>query len=62
MNVLDENVPVCDDLLVAEYVRRLLRHPGFNTRAKRLGKVIRLSPTGITFFALRKNQEQQLSW
>jgi hypothetical protein len=51
-----------DDVLVAEYVRRLLRHPAFNTRAKRLGRVIRLAPSGITFFAVRKNQEQHLSW
>jgi hypothetical protein len=28
----------------AEYTRRLLRHPEFDTVAKRMGKVIRVSP------------------
>ena len=37
---------------VAAFVRRLLRHHGFDTQAKRMGKVIRLSPTGVACWRL----------
>jgi len=37
---------------VATFVRRFLRHHGFDTQAKRMGKVIRLSPTGLACWQL----------
>ena len=30
----------------AEFIRRFLRHPAFNTQAKRMGAVVRLSSSG----------------
>ena len=51
-----------DDEAAADYIGRFLRHPEFSTRAKRLGRVIRVLPSGIRFFAVRQNQEQHLAW
>jgi hypothetical protein len=48
--------------LFAEYIRRFLRHPELNTRAKRLGRVLRVSPGGVAYFADRNIREQHLSW
>lgn len=46
----------------AVFVRRLLRHSDFKTQAKRMGKVIRVSRTGITFWQLHKEVEQRIEW
>jgi hypothetical protein len=35
--------------LSADFVRQLLRLPLFDTEAKRLGHVIRITPSGLTF-------------
>jgi hypothetical protein len=47
---------------VAEYVRRLLRHPELNTQAKRMGAVVRLSPTGLTVWRVNADAELKLDW
>ncbi|MBI2948774.1 MAG: hypothetical protein HYY23_14135 [Verrucomicrobia bacterium] len=47
---------------VAHFVRRLLRHPAFNTRTKRMGTVIRVMPTGLNVWRLHTDQEMRLSW
>jgi uncharacterized protein with PIN domain len=47
---------------VAEYTRRVLRHPAFNTQAKRMGTVIRASTTGLTVWRLHARQEEVVSW
>lgn len=47
---------------VATYVRRLLRHQEFDTEAKRLGTVVRLSSRGITVWRLHAEQEVHFSW
>jgi hypothetical protein len=47
---------------VATYVRRLLRHPDFNTQAKRMGTVIRASPIGLTVWRLHVDTESYVSW
>lgn len=47
---------------VATFVRRLLRHPGFDTQAKRMGRVIRVSPTGITCWRLGQNAQIFQRW
>ncbi len=48
---------------VASFIRRLLRHPSLNSRAKRMGKVIRISQSKITLWdAKRMRREQELRW
>jgi hypothetical protein len=46
----------------ATFVRRLLRHPEFNTQAKRMGAVIRVSRAGLRVWRLHAEQETALSW
>ncbi|HTU23250.1 MAG TPA: DUF5615 family PIN-like protein [Gemmataceae bacterium] len=46
----------------ADYVRRLLRHRELNTKAKRMGCVIRVLPTGLIFWRIHQVQESHLSW
>ena len=46
---------------VATYVRRVLRHPALNTRAKRMGAVVRASDSGLRVWR-RNEAEQALSW
>jgi hypothetical protein len=45
---------------VGETILRFLRHPHFRSRNDRLGKVIRVSPKGITFW--QKNEKKRLAW
>ena len=45
----------------ASFVRRCLRHPSFDTQAKRLGRVMRVSQVGIRVFQ-RGGQEEMLTW
>jgi len=47
---------------VAEYVRRVLRHRDLNTKAKRMGLVIRVLPTGLTVWRIHREQESHLTW
>jgi hypothetical protein len=47
---------------VASMVRRFLRHPEFNTRAKRLGRVTRVSPSGIRAWRLHSSIEHAFGW
>lgn len=46
----------------ASFVRRLLRHPLFNTRAQRLGAVVRVSSAGLQMWRLREPREVFLAW
>jgi hypothetical protein len=50
------------DTEFAAFVRRLLRHPSLNTKAKRMGLVVCVEPEGLTVWRLRKNQVQHLPW
>ena len=52
-------VPVLETAL---YVRRLLRHRAFHTRAKRQGKVIRISVTKIVWWELGERRQFFLNW
>lgn len=45
----------------ASFVRRVLRHPRFNTQAKRLGRVVRISHWGFRVFKLGSHEENT-SW
>ncbi len=42
----------------AIFTRRFLRHAAFRTRAKRMGKVIRVSSAGIRFWQTRLREEE----
>ncbi len=42
----------------ASFIRRFLRHTDFRTRAKRMGKVVRVSSAGIRFWRARTQQEE----
>jgi hypothetical protein len=46
----------------AEYIRRFLRHRAFRSRAQRMGKVIRLRQTGISYWQVHEQKELDLSW
>jgi hypothetical protein len=46
----------------AEYLRRYLRHPGFNTHAKRMGCVVRVNAVGIVYWKKGQEQEESVSW
>lgn len=46
----------------ASFVRRLLRHPGFDTHAKRMGTVIRLSRKRLRVWRLHAEQEVLSDW
>ena len=46
----------------ATFVRRFLRHSEFDTAAKRMGKVIRLSSVQLVVWAVRTEQEVTLDW
>ena len=47
---------------VALFVRRLLRHPAFNTKARRMGTAIRVSHAGLSVWRLNVEQETRLAW
>lgn len=46
---------------VAVFVRRLLRHPEMETKAKRMGAVVRVSHTGLTIWR-RNAKEKYVQW
>lgn len=46
----------------ASFVRRMLRHPRFNTRIQRLGAVIRVSSAGLQMWRPHETKEDFLSW
>jgi len=52
-------VPVLETV---QYISKLLRHPHFNTRAKRNGRVIRVSTKSITFWEIGRQQQSTVHW
>lgn len=46
----------------ASFIRRFLRHPAFNTKAKRMGKVVRVTHTGIQVWEIHSSKEKILEW
>ena len=52
-------VPVLES---ADYISKLLRHPQLNTRAKRNGKVIRVSTKNINFWDIGRQRQSTASW
>jgi hypothetical protein len=47
---------------VARFVRRLLRHPEFDTQARRMGKVVRAGHMGIRYWQTRNTLESAAGW
>ena len=52
-------VPVLE---TAHYVSKLLRHSHFSTRAKRKGKVMKISTQGVTFWELGRQRQSTVHW
>lgn len=52
---------VADDR-AAEFVRRFLRHPKFDTQTKRMGKVVRVHPGGIRYWQRVAQGWQSVEW
>jgi hypothetical protein len=50
-----------EEEMVADCVRWLLRHRELNTKAKRMGCVIRVLPTGLTLYRIHQKQESHLA-
>ncbi|MGH7201081.1 MAG: DUF5615 family PIN-like protein [Planctomycetaceae bacterium] len=46
----------------ASFSRRVLRHPEFDTRAKRMGAVIRVSHKNLRIWRLNAEQEATIDW
>ncbi|MBW2430386.1 MAG: hypothetical protein JRF56_15615 [Deltaproteobacteria bacterium] len=46
----------------ASFVRRFLRHPAFKTRGKRMGKVVRLSQTGMQIWLKHSEKPKEIIW
>jgi hypothetical protein len=46
----------------AWFIRRLLRHPYFKTQTMRMGKVMRVSHTGIRYWQHQRSPEQHIDW
>lgn len=54
---LDVNVDI-----VAEFIRRVLRHRELNTKAKRMGNVIHVQPQSMTLWRMHHETELQIEW
>jgi hypothetical protein len=50
------------DEQAAEYVLRVLRRRALNTKAKRMGLVIRAASAGLALWQIRHDKEGRLSW
>lgn len=50
------------DTETAEFIRRFLKHPAFDTQAKRLGVVARVRPSGVQFWRKGKSGLQKVGW
>jgi len=46
----------------AEYIRRFLPHAAFRTQAQRMGKVVRVSHNGASYWQVNMKKVQALRW
>lgn len=46
----------------ASFIRRFLRHPEFNTKTKRMSKVIRITHTELQIWQINAKKETTLKW
>jgi hypothetical protein len=49
-------------LETAEYIRRFLRHPAFRTKTQRMGKVVRVRHSGLTYWQVGTASEHIIGW
>ena len=47
---------------VAAFVRRFLRHALFDAHSKRTGRILRVAPSGITYWQLRQEDQTVAGW
>jgi len=47
---------------VATFIRRFLRHPSFDSQEKRMGRVVRVSHTGLALWRLRSPIQSHIAW
>lgn len=47
---------------VAEYIRRFICHPEFNTQAKRMGIIARVGRSGIKYWRVDKPKLLHMAW
>jgi hypothetical protein len=48
--------------VAAEFIRRFLKHPMFDTQAKRMGTVARVHAGGVLYWQLRKRSLSEVEW
>jgi hypothetical protein len=46
----------------ASFIRRLLKHSDFNTKIKRMGKVVRLTHIGLKVWRRYAEKEEDIKW
>jgi hypothetical protein len=46
----------------AEFIRRFPKHPEFNTQVKRLGVVVKIQRTGVTYWRKKQSSPQSAVW
>ncbi len=46
----------------AEFIRRYLRHPAFDTQAKRMGLVVRVHAAGVEYWRAGKGASEAVPW
>lgn len=46
----------------AEYIRRVLRHPEFRTQTQRMGKVLRIRHSNMSYWQIHVREERTLRW
>ena len=51
-----------NDDQAADFTRRFLRHPAFDTRAKRMGVVARAHPGGVQFWRKNEHIRRSIRW
>lgn len=51
-----------DKLEAASYIRRILKHPEFDTNDKRIGKVLSIGYNSIKYYSLHDNEEKTVVW
>jgi hypothetical protein len=47
---------------LGRYAVRFLRHPLFRTNAARMGKVVRVQPTGLVYWGRNAERERHAAW
>jgi hypothetical protein len=46
----------------ARFIRQFLRHPSFNSKAKRMGTVVRVSASEIRLWRLNAEEVEKIQW